>query len=148
LHIILQNLCANLKSRLQDGFNGFRVNQRLKKVSQSDQTFFKEGDLKSLSRELRILEKWFDFDSSTFKHLSLKQNITFDGLTNIMEENRLNIDGNKLWNELTLFRSVADELIKKGILTDQKWVQFFSKASAPDLLKIVQAYIKDKKAKY
>jgi hypothetical protein len=28
---ILQNLCANLKSRIQDGFYGFKVNQSSKK---------------------------------------------------------------------------------------------------------------------
>jgi hypothetical protein len=38
---ILQNLSANFKSRIRDGFYGFKVKQSLKKLSQSEQTFLR-----------------------------------------------------------------------------------------------------------
>jgi hypothetical protein len=80
-------------------------------------------------------------DSLPFKHfsvLSLKQDLTLDGLTNIIEENGLIINGEELYSEYIVFRIVAEELITKDILTDQKWLQFFNKVSASNLLRSVK----------
>jgi hypothetical protein len=58
---------------------------------------------------------------------TLKHDITFDGLTNFMEENRLRINGDELYSEYTVFLSVAEELIKTDVSTDQKVVNFSAK---------------------
>jgi hypothetical protein len=46
----------------------------------------------------------------------LKEDISFDGLTNIMKENGLKIDGDELYNEYTMFQSAAEELIKSSCI--------------------------------
>jgi hypothetical protein len=55
-----------------------------------------------------------------------------------MEENVLIINGEELYSEYIVFQIVAEELITKDILTDQKWLQFFSKVSASNLLRSVK----------
>jgi hypothetical protein len=44
-----------------------------------------------------------------------------------MEENGLRIDGDELYSEYTVFLTVAEELIKPDVSTDQKWVNFSAK---------------------
>jgi hypothetical protein len=76
------------------------------------------------------LEKCFDFDSSPFKNfsiLSLKQDMTSEGLTNIVEANGLTIDKDELYSEHIVFRSVSEELSKEDVRTDQKWQSQCSK---------------------
>jgi hypothetical protein len=66
----------------------------------------------------------------------LKEDISFDGLTNIMKENGLKIYGDELYNEYTMKSS-----LRAHVSTDQKRVQYYSKVSAPNLLKIVVCFV-------
>ena len=62
---------------------------------------------------------WFNFDSSPFKHysaLNLKKPATSEDFRNIVEVNKLTIDGDEtdeLLNEYTVLNKVPQGLIKK-----------------------------------
>jgi hypothetical protein len=45
-----------------------------------------------------------------------------------VEENGPKIDGDEVYNECTVFLSVAEELMKKDTSTDKKLIQFSAKS--------------------
>ncbi|CAG4945643.1 unnamed protein product [Parnassius apollo] len=111
-----------------------------KYLSDEETQEFKKHALIAYQRAVACLEKWFQFENSVFRSFScldLERGLpTLDQLIELWTLTRSNdTPPEALYSELAILSSVYQSLEGKSV---DMWCSFFSKESAPNLLKLVQ----------
>ena len=84
--------------------------------------------------------KIWNTTTNTMKILSLKEPITWTGITRLQELLNIDLDSDKLYDEVGLLREMQPHLVKENRV-DLRWVDFFTKSKdtnpCPELKKMV-----------
>lgn len=145
LHNTLCCFRDSLKSRITEKFFGFKVNQALPNLIISERNSFEENAINFLSTCISYLEKWYNFKDSPFQYFSNlcpSKLDSFQDIIKITEILNLQVDGDQLYEEYIILKTVAP-YIDKNLSIDQKWTEIFKKCNftTNNLLKIVQAVL-------
>ncbi|CAG5038746.1 unnamed protein product [Parnassius apollo] len=142
LHNIMTQFRDTIVKKNYDEHFGMKVRMSMNKKYLSDEETqeFKKLALIAYQRAVAYLEKWFQFENSVFRSFScldLERGLpTLDQLIELWTLTRSNdTPPEALYSELAIFSSVYQSLEGKSV---DMWCSFFSKESAPNLLKLVQ----------
>ena len=146
LHEVMTAVRKKIIERKEDQYFGKLVLNRMKTVAVEDckKEKFRNEANSFLDKCISYLEKWYDFDKSSFKFmgvLSLKQPVKWDDLTSLCENLKIDLDMDKLYDDFCLVREVQTSLCEASDRVDLRWVEFFKKVTAQgcgsELLKLV-----------
>jgi hypothetical protein len=115
LHEVMTAVRKKIIERKEDQYFGKLVMDRMKTVAVEDykKEKFRNEANSFLDKCISYLEKWYDFDKSSFKFmgvLSLKQPVKWDDLTSLCENLKIDLDMDKLYDDFCLVREVQTSL--------------------------------------
>lgn len=145
LHNILCCFRDSLKSRINEKFFGYKVNQALSNLTMDEKNSFEQNATNFLSSCISYLEKWYNFKDSPFQYFSnfcpSKLN-SFQDVIKVAEVLKVQFDGDQLYEEYIMLKTVAYH-IDRNLPVDQQWLDIFKKCSfvTSNLLKIVQTVL-------
>jgi hypothetical protein len=103
-----------------------------------------------LEKAISYIEKWYDFEKSTFQVLSIMNlcttaNIRIDTFSKVASEFNIKISCDLLFEELIKLKYFLEGNQCNGdfeqLRPDLKWVSFFEKNLAPNLQKICESFL-------
>lgn len=127
LHTIMTELRSKITNRKNDKFFGHSANQRLTKLTVSDQNTFKEDADKYLERCLIYLNKWYDFDTSIYGKLNIltmDNEIDWNELKDLSVSLNVLVNDDKLYEDYCLLREVREVVASETKRVDLRWVFF------------------------
>jgi hypothetical protein len=130
LHDIMCGLRKNITDRKNDKFYGKSAMDTLKKLDNNKKIKFEVESDKFFSRCLTYLDKWYDFNNSSFKDmsvLSLQRPVTWSEVEDLATKCALDLDTDKLYDDFSLLREAQDILAASNCRIDSRWVEFFRK---------------------
>ena len=147
VHGTMVNVEEKLQQRWADKFYGSNDTELLKsiEVSFSDRQKFTQEVDQFFQRSLSHLHKWYDYEQSFFKDiapLALVRRLNGQAcchLLSLVERVGINMDSNKLYEELCALQKVRSELLCLTSDVSNRWVKFFATQQPEDtqLLRLV-----------
>lgn len=123
-----------LRDRIKDRFFGAKATKGLKHLSSSQMDLFLREALSVYQRALSYLEKWYDYENSLLKKLTVlnlksDQELIYEDFVCAAKILHASVDEDKLYDE--------QFILGEHRTLDQKWSPFFSGCKAPNLHSIV-----------
>lgn len=145
VHGIMLEVKKQIEGRKEDNFYGFEVNMSLEHLTEEEKNILIKECTLVYDRLLNYLNKWYNFSGNDNVYnivsvLDLCQSklFSFNDLVEVGKKLKISFDGNELYNEFSLLKSVVTNHDRKDSNCCKVWSEFFEKADAPNLFKIMQ----------
>lgn len=130
LHDILLDLRKKIVDKKKDKYYGKLVMDKLKVLTENKKEKFTSEADHFMERCLVYLDKWYDFENSSFKDmrfLSLKNPVQWEEFQELSDSLQLDLDADKLHEDFCLLREIQPALFDASDRVDMRWMEFFQK---------------------
>ena len=146
LYDIMHELRVKIKNRIEEKFFGIKVREYMKNLSNEEKQQIITPALEAYNRTLEYLEDRFDYDKSIFKYfsaLNFDTSLNFDKFETIAHKLHINIDANKLFDEITVINEVLAKLTtdEKNLENDKLWSKILMENYFPNIQSIVVSFM-------
>jgi hAT family C-terminal dimerisation region len=146
LYGIMNNLKSRIENRMKAKFYGSEVKKELAFFSEKDKLEFYEAANLAYQRAIDYLSKWFDYENSIFKKLSIfdltNQKIEYESLLDVSEELGIEINADKLFEECHDLNQILSKItIDKELTNDQAWCKILKNINSPNIFKIIEVVL-------
>jgi len=103
---------------------------RMKTVDDCKKEKFRNEANIFLDKCISYVERWYDFDKSSFKFIAvfcLKELVKWDNLASLCENLKFDVNTDKLYDEFSLVREVKMSLCEGSNRVDLGWVELLRK---------------------